>query len=782
MSGAKRIGLTLASLILLLVLAAAVALWLYLRASLPELDGRVDAPVAANVAIERDALGVPTLRASSRTDLYFAQGFVHAQERYFQMDLSRRVAAGRLSELFGARALEADKAMRVHGLALVADAAIAAMPASHREQLEAYVAGVNAGVAQLGARPFEYALLRTQPESWQARDSLLVLLSMFKELTDEQADLDRQRGAMFRALPNEVYRWLTAPGSSWDAPLRGDPVTLPPLPAERWYDETDAVLPTPQAAADALGSNSFAVAGSLTPHGSAILANDMHLGLRLPNIWYRVRLLQAQEDVVSLDAVGVSLPGVPGVVVGSNTHIAWGFTNSYGDYSDRVVLRTAGSAGRYRVPRGGDTLRVREELIKVRDAAPVALSVPMTRFGPVIAEDAERRPVVVRWLAHFEEAINLNLLDFLDVTEIDSAAALAQRMGIPPQNILLAGRDGRVGWTIAGRLPRRVGFDPTRPMMSDQDGGWRGWLSPGDYPLVLDPPTDRLWTANGRVADLATAPLIGSSDFPLGIRAFQIRESLFAADAFTEKDLLNIALDTRGLFLERWRVLMRSVLTNDAVATRASRREQLSLLSRGALQATADDQAYRLVRAFRARVEADLMTQFLAPLSDLPAIKPGLLRQREGPLWDVVSQQPQHLLPAGFATWSDYFLNIIDTLADELPTDATWGQANKLAIRHPMAGALPSMLRSHLSVPAEPMPGDVWMPRVQSPSFGASQRLVVAPGQESQALFHMPGGQSGHPLSPFFRAGHRDWVEGRASPLLPGPTRYTLILDPAVEN
>lgn len=134
MSGAKRIGLTLASLILLLVLAAAVALWLYLRASLPELDGRVDAPVAANVAIERDALGVPTLRASSRTDLYFAQGFVHAQERYFQMDLSRRVAAGRLSELFGARALEADKAMRVHGLALVADAAIAAMPASHRER------------------------------------------------------------------------------------------------------------------------------------------------------------------------------------------------------------------------------------------------------------------------------------------------------------------------------------------------------------------------------------------------------------------------------------------------------------------------------------------------------------------------------------------------------------------------------------------------------------------------------------------------------------------------
>jgi penicillin amidase len=782
MSGAKRIGLTLVSVVLTLAIASAIGLWLYLRASLPELDGRVGAPVSAAVTIERDELGVPTLRATSRTDLYFAQGFVHGQERFFQMDLSRRVAAGRLSELFGARALEADKAMRVHGLSLVADAAVAGLPASHRQQLDAYVAGVNAGLAELGARPFEYALLRSQPEPWQARDSLLVLLSMFRELTDEEADLDRQRGAMFRVLPPEVYRWLTAPGSSWDAPLSGDVVTLPPLPAERWYDKPGATLPLPQAEADALGSNSFAVAGSLTPHGSAILANDMHLGLRLPNIWYRLRLLQSRGDVVQLDAIGVSLPGVPGVVVGSNTHIAWGFTNSYGDYSDRVVLRTAGSAGRYRVPRGGDTLRVREELIAVRDAAPVALSVPMTRFGPVIAEDAERRPVAVRWLAHFEEAINLNLLDFLDVTEVDSAAALAQRMGIPPQNILLAGRDGRVGWTIAGRLPRRVGFDPTRPVMSDQDGGWRGWLSPADYPLVLDPPSDRLWTANGRVADLASAPLIGSSDFPLGIRAFQIRERLFAADTFTEEDLLDIALDTRGLFLERWRVLMRSMLTTDAVAARASRREQLSLLSRGALQATADDQAYRLVRAFRSRIESDLMAQFLAPLDELPDIRPGLLRQREGPLWDVMRRQPVHLLPAGFASWSEYFLHVLDTLADEIPAAATWGEANRLAIAHPMAGALPSALRDYLSVPATPMPGDVWMPRVQSPSFGASQRIVVAPGRESEALFHMPGGQSGHPLSPFFRAGHSDWVEGRPSPLLPGPTRYTLTLEPGLEN
>lgn len=767
---------------LLLLFAVVLGLYIYLRASLAAVDGHVTVAVSAPVSIERDAQGVPTVRAESRIDLYYAEGFVHGQERFFQMDLSRRVAAGRLSELFGVRALEADKGARVHGLTLVAESALANLPKSHREQLDAYVAGVNAGVAQLGARPFEYALLRTAPEPWAARDSFLVLLSMFMELTDQQAQLDRQRGAMFSALPPAVYRWLTAPGNSWDAPLGGDAVTLPPLPSERWYDDTAAALPAVRTQTNTVGSNSFAVAGRLTAHGGAILANDMHLGLRLPNIWYRLRLLEIQGDSSRLDAIGVSLPGVPGIVVGSNTHIAWGFTNSYGDYSDRVVLRTSGSAGRYRVPRGGDTLRVREEIITVRDAEPVALSVPMTRFGPVIAEDAQRRPVAVRWLGHFDEAINLSLLDFMDVTEIDSGIALAQRLGIPPQNILLAGRDGRIGWTIAGRLPRRVGYDATRPVMSDQDGGWRGWLPPAEYPALVDPASARLWTANGRVADLANAASIGLSDYPLGVRASQIRGRLFAAEQFAETDVLDIALDTRGVFLERWRVLMRSVLSQDAVAQRASRAEQLSLLSRGGLSATADDAAYRLVREFRRRVERDLLESFLAPLADLPDIRLDVLRQREGPLWDVVSKQPLHLLPAGYTDWSSYFLSVLDHQADTLPANATWGDANVLAIRHPLAGSLPGALRGYLSMPARPMPGDAWTPRVQAPSFGASQRLVVSPGRESEALFHMPGGQSGHPLSPFFRAGHDDWVDGAPSPLLPGVTRYTLTLNPAGEN
>ncbi|MFK8016484.1 MAG: penicillin acylase family protein [Gammaproteobacteria bacterium] len=778
MSRVRRIGVWLGAGLSLAVLLSLLIAYLTLRGSLAELDGTVSvAGLAGPVTIERDGAGVPTLRAQARTDLFFAQGYLHAQERYFQMDLARRVAAGRLSELFGSRALDADRRARIHGLSVVADASIAALPQHQKDFLERYVAGVNAGLDGLGKRPFEYLLLRLHPAPWTLRDSVLVQLAMFLDLTDEEAQLDRQRGLMFDALPPAVYAWLTTPGSAWDAPLAGPAIEPPPMPERRWFSRADStVAPQPSEEADR-GSNSFAVSGALTPHGSAILANDMHLGLRVPNIWFRLRLMQ--DD--GMQAVGVSLPGVPGIVVGSNTHIAWGFTNSYGDYSDRVVLRTSGSAGRYRVPLGGDTLRVREETIQIKDAEPVRLSVPMTRFGPVIAEDAQRRPVAVRWLAHFSEAVNLNLLDMLDVTEVDSAIALAQRLGIPPQNILLAGKDGRVAWTIAGRLPRRVGYDPSRPVLSDQDGGWRGWLRPSDYPVVRDPVAGRLWTANARVAPLANVALIGESNFPLGARASQIRDQLFARDQFDEAALLGIALDTRGVFLERWRTLLRAQLTPQVVAATPGRRALLEALSRGRLDAAADSSAYLLVRAFRERVEADVLGSFLAPLSGLPGLRIDRLRQREVALWQTVSQQPAHLVPLDATDWPSYFLSVVDQLVLDLPPAAaqtTWGARNTARIRHPLSSALPGFLRSRLDMPADPLPGDAWMPRVQGPAFGASQRLVVAPGHEERGLFHMPGGQSGHPLSPFYRRGHDDWVAGRESPLLPGPTRYTLRLEP----
>ncbi|MEO1576033.1 MAG: penicillin acylase family protein, partial [Pseudomonadota bacterium] len=289
----------------LLALIAAATAYMTLRGSLPKLDGELAfTNLVAPVTILRDDLGVPTVRAANREDLFFAQGVLHGQDRFFQMDLARRAAGGRLSELFGAIALNRDKAVRVHGLSQVADASLEAMPPARRRQLDQYVRGVNAGLSQLRQRPFEYLVLRAQPEPWTARDSLLVALSMFLELTDEEAALDRQRGLMFEALPADAYRWLTTPGGRWDAPLMGPETQPPALPARRWYDSA----PSAEAPDDRTpGSNSFAVAGSRTPHGAALLANDMHLGHAIPNIWYRVHLVQGTDDRTDMQAIGVSL-------------------------------------------------------------------------------------------------------------------------------------------------------------------------------------------------------------------------------------------------------------------------------------------------------------------------------------------------------------------------------------------------------------------------------------------------------------------------------------------
>ncbi len=279
--------------------------------------------------------------------------------------------------------------------------------------------------------------------------------------------------------------------------------------------------------------------------------------------------------------------------------------------------------------------------------------------------------------------------------------------------------------------------------------------------------------------------MIGLGNYPLGARAGQIRDQLFARDQFDESALLDVALDSRGLFLERWRTLMRSVLTREVTAQGPARRALLEQLSRGSLHAKADSTAYRAVREFRKRIIDDLYAEWLQPLSDLPDIRTNRLRQSEGPAWQTVSTQPAHLLPAGAASWSEYFLGVVDEVIDVLPpasASSAWGTLNTAQIRHPLSGALPAWLQGTLSMPAQGLAGDIHMPRVQGPSFGASQRLVVAPGREEHGLFHMPAGQSGHPLSPFFRAGHDDWAQGRPSPLLPGPTRYTLTFAPTFED
>jgi penicillin amidase len=784
-----RRGLLALLAVVVLALSAATVL---LRGSLAPLDGEAAIPgLGAPVALHRDALGVLTVEASSEADAMRALGYAHAQERYFEMDLMRRTAAGELAALFGPIALEMDRRHRVHRMRARVEAHLDAALGDRRGMAEAYVAGVNAGLSDLDVRPWPYLLLGVEPEPWRLADTALAGYAMYFDLQDATNARELALWRVRPHLPDALFELVTHDGSSWDAPLVGGPrgdaelpsaaqVDLRQLPSPP--DDRTPALPRPPA----IGSNNFAVSGALTADGRAIVADDMHLGLRAPNIWFRARLRYPDPAAPggAVDATGFTLPGLPALVVGSNGHVAWGFTNSYGDFLDWRLERGCAGAGRD----GCVPARTVVERIAVKGEAHVELAVEETAWGPVLHHEENGDRLALRWAAHLPGSLTLGLSRFLRADSLDEALHAADHAGIPGQNLVIGDRHGRIAWRLLGARPVREGCPATLTGPADGDPEpalpcqpWR--ITTADAPAVVDPAPGRLWTANSRVVDGAMLDVLGDGGHVLGARARQIRDGLFARERFGEHDLLAIQLDDRAVFLERWWRLLQQVAEHsdsealDAVAAAARTWDG---------RASVDSVSYRLVRGWRLEVHDRIAAGLLAPAREAlgEAVPMPAMPHLEGVAWPLVTQQPDHLLPARYRSWDELFEDAARALRDELAdagplAERTWGERNTAAICHPLAAALPGLLRSRLCMPADPLPGDSHMPRVQAPSMGASQRMVVSPGHEEDGIVHMPGGQSGHPLSPFWGAGHGDWAEGRPTPFLPGETRHTLRLVPA---
>lgn len=769
------------------VMLVAIA-WFALRASLPRLDGTIDVEgLSASASIDRDADGIPVITAVNREDLAFATGFAHAQDRFFQMDSIRRQAAGELSALIGPATLEVDRRFRFHRFRVRAGAVLRRLPAAHRILLERYAAGVNAGLDSLGARPFEYLVLRATPEPWQPEDSVLVVYTMFMQLNDSRARDDVRRGLAYRVLPAEVYAWLYPEGTEWDAPIIGRPREQAQVPPVELYSIRD-VTDLPPAAAevgkpDLNGSNNWAVGGALTVTGRALVSNDMHLGHRVPNIWYQARL---RVDGVS-DVTGVTLPGTPFVVAGSNGRIAWAYTNSYGDWADAVLLRPGLTPGTYRTPEGDRAFESFVERIEVRDAAPVDLEIRETIWGPV--DDSIDYPdgeIAVVWLAHRPRAVNLELIRLETADSVVAALDIAAGAGIPPQNFVVGDAAGTIGWTIAGQIPSKSGYPATVPFDASEGAGWIGWLDPANYPRVVNPANHRIWTANARVVDSPALAVIGDGGYDLGARAGQIRDGLLAKDRFAPLDMLAIQNDDRALFLGRWRNLLLETLTEERAAADPALAEYRRLVDGWIPRAAAESVGYRLVRAFRLEVQSRVFHALTAPAreaydGDLAFL---ISNQFEAALWQLLSERPDHLLPGNYDSWEELLSGAVRANVDWYEqryggrlSDRSWGERNTAEIRHPLSRAIPE-LSDWLDMPRDALDGDVDLPLAQSPVFGASQRFSVSPGDEANGLMQMPTGQSGHPLSGFYRRGHDDWVHGRPSPFLPGEARYRLTLVP----
>ena len=797
----RRLALGLLGLMLL----AALGVWLLLRASLAQREGRYAASsLAAPVTVARDAAGVPLIRGANRLDVAYATGFVHAQERFFQMDLLRRTAGGELAALFGPRALPLDRTRRLHRFRARAVRVLADMAPADRAFIHRYVAGVNDGLNALGARPFEYLLTGTRPQAWRAEDSLLAVWAMFIDLQGSQEPRELARGWLRAHSDGAQLAFLLPQASRWDAPLDA-PETMAdvkdaPIPASApaWWGAA-ARRPAPLAllergdmvGSNMVGSNNYAIAGSRSTSGAAIVSDDMHLGLQLPNIWYRLALMFPDGQGGVRRLVGVTLPGAPPLVIaGSNGKVAWGFTNSYGDYLDLVEVRfDPARPGEVRTPRGWEPLAEHVETIAVKGRPAERMVVRESSLGPL--REAGGQTWAIHWVAHEPGALNLNHLRLEEAATLDAALSIAATDGIPAQNFVAGDSAGNIGWTVAGRLPRRTatGLGASFPLQAGAAAPtWDGLLAPASYPRVVNPPDGQLSTANSRQLSGPASELLGDGGFDLGARSSQLRERLRQLGPRTdEAGAFAVALDDRALFIGRWRARALAVLDRASLEgqpRRAAFRRLLETSWNG--RADVDSVGYRLARNFMWALHDLLFGGANAQMAQVDAKATMALANPRWPalVARLLDEQPAAWLPPGHASWGAVQLAAIDRVLDEFEREgvpleqATWGARNTAAFAHPISLAAP-FLRPWLGVPPDRLPGDAHMPRVAGPKFGQSERMTVSPGREEAGLFNMPGGQSGHPLSPYFLHGHADWVRGRPVPLLPGPARHTLILAPA---
>jgi penicillin amidase len=426
-----------------------------------------------------------------------------------------------------------------------------------------------------------------------------------------------------------------------------------------------------------------------------------------------------------------------------------------------------------------------QERINVKGEDPVDITIRETIWGPVNDSiDYPEGEIAVSWIAHKGNAVNLRIIDLENADSVFAALDIANTIGMPPQNFVTGDAAGNIAWTITGKIPVRSGFNPLLPADWSEVPGWTGWVESDRYPRIVNPQSGRIWSANARVTDGEALGVVGDGGYDLGARARQIRDALFAKDSFEPGDMLSIQVDDRAIFLSRWRDVLLDVLDPKTIAADSKLAEYRRLVDEWIPRATPESVGYRLVRAFRLEVQARVFHTLMSSVRNTYAddTRLRISNQFEGPLWSLVTEQPEHLLPAEYDTWQEFMVEAVrenvryfeeaygDTLADR-----TWGERNTAKIRHPLSRAIP-MLSEFLDMPDEPLGGDVDMPRAQGPTFGASERFSIAPGDEANSLMHMPTGQSGHPLSDFYRHGHDDWVRGRSSPFLPGATQHKLTL------
>ncbi len=758
------------------------ALWHWLaRRPLPKQKGTIElAGLEGKVRVRRDRWGVPHIEAGSAADLWFAEGFCHGQDRLWQLDFYRRVVCGRVSEFAGEEGLPVDRLLRTLGMRRAAEREEEALEPELRALLERFCEGVNAAAASAKAPPFEMQLLRLEFEPWRPADILgLGKLLAFGLSTNWEKEL--LRSDMTRELGPELAARLD-PGYPADNPI----VTSEPWSGDGLglAEQIDAVRRGIGLAAEASGSNNWAVSGALSATGSPLLAGDPHLPPSMPGIWYQVGLTLGDRTVR-----GASLPGMPGVYMGQNDDVAWTFTNVMADVQDLFVERIEGD--RYRFEDEWRPLEiVREEIaVKGRDA-PEVLDIRITHHGPIVnealgADDAE--PLALRWIALDRPTAFTGMFELHEIRSGPELVAKLEGHTSPASNLVWADRHGSIGYKLIGRLPLRRGGCPDLPKPGwSGEFEWDGTVPYEELPEETDPERGFLITANNRIVG-DEYPHHITSDWLDGYRARRIEELLRASDEHDVEGFEAMQSDNLSIpGLEAARRLGRLTPTGQRELSAIERlRSWDGRLDPGTIAGTIY-QAFllRLGREFaRAAIgDRDLCERWLdrADNGFTPHVtSPWRWHSHLMKLWE---EGDEELIGR---PWDDLVLEALagalDDLADRFGPDPEgwrWGRVHEMEFPHPLGEANPllrKLLNRRLKAggaqetvsqiaydPNDPYKA-VWAP---------SWRMVADPTDPGRSRWQMFTGQSGHPASPHYDDLQADWLEGRTQPMVgEGPWR-----------
>ncbi len=766
-------------------LAGAAYYWL-LRRSLAQKSGSIHlSGLHAPVEVVRDHWGVPHIYAQDLTDLVFAQGYVHAQDRLWQMDFNRHLVSGRVSELFGQVSVSLDRWMRTLRMRATAEQEVSLLTEEERGMLEAYAQGVNARIAR-GPLPVEYTLLGYHPEPWAAADSLSWTKMMAWTLCVNW-ETEILRALLVSRLGPEQAAELEPPYAP------GLPYVIPPgvdyscLSAEPLRRASAAQKFTGPSARDGLGSNNWAIHGSRTTSGKPLFANDMHLGLTIPSVWYENHLVAGD-----LQLSGISFPGIPLIISGHNGHVAWGFTNGFPDVQDLYMehLRTNEKGNvQYEFKGEWKDAQVVHEAIQVKGADTVFEDVVITQHGPIInslnPDLAGETPLAMRWTALDPANMITAVLGMVTAKNCLEFRQALRHWGVPVQNVVSADVDGNIAYSYPGRIPLRAPGEGRLPVPGwSGEYEWQGYIPFEELPHMYNPAPGYIATANNRVVD-AGYPYFLGNDFVGPGRIARIHELINSVDKVDISFIQRMHLDQVSIPARTVAVHLTQVQTDDP---------ELQIILRQLQEwdgnLAANSSAASLYEAFM----QCLATRLLEPrLGDLTQYYMGkgitpvldetsllgercrewllqLLDQPDSHWWDLgqgENREQQILLALRAA---------VDLLKSKLGpgfNDWSWGKLHSLTLAHTLGAQKPlNLLFNRGPFPMGGNSDTIWNSQIslhaldKGTMIGPPFRFIADLADLGHSLGQLLPGQSGQPSSSHYTDNIPAWLKGEYHPML----------------